>query len=309
MKRLLQIHTLNNPDIPQHAIYRANIGGTIYFKISEYIPYLQNEYYYENEDYIINSVEPVHHGTNKRYAAKILLKKALSDIEIAEISKQIQKKLLFVDIYNNSRQEARYKGQSSDIIWLYFAFYKSDIIQGNYYCKTTWVNENQDKEYWFSTESSNKRIIEDVHFEFYSQYKAIRIFIAENTGSDEEVQYKIKEIRHQMISYAEAIISLFNEYQNDIISEDELFQKITSYSLTLDRLFFESTNLPLSGEEVKAWVQANISLFSTIHDFTLLYNDKYRNTRDTDNRETVMKSTVLRYYADLKTLLELEKMN
>jgi hypothetical protein len=307
VKRLLQIHTLNNPDSPQHAIYRANIGGTIYFKVSEYLPYLQNEYYYENEDYIIKSVEPVHHGPNKRYAAKILLKNALSDTEIAEISKQIQKKLFFVDIYNNSRQEARYKGQSSDIIWLYFAYYKSDIIQGNYYCKTTWVNENLDKEYWCSTGSSNKRIIDNVHFEFYTQYKAMSKFIFENTGSDEEVQYKIKEIRQQMISYAEAIISFFNEYQNDIVSEDELFEKLTPYSLILDKLFFESTNLPISGEEVKDWVQANMSLLSTIHDFTFLYNDKFRNTRDTDNREKVMKITVLRYYDDLKTLLELEK--
>ena len=48
-----------------------------------------------------------------------------------------------------------------------------------------------------------------------------------------------------MITYAEAIISLFNEYQNKTISEDELFAKVTPYSSVLDRLFFESNDLPL----------------------------------------------------------------
>lgn len=74
VKRLLEIHTLNNPDTPQHAIYRANIGGTIYFKISEYTPYKKDNIYLENEDYIIKSVEPVHHGSKKGTRQKYFLR-------------------------------------------------------------------------------------------------------------------------------------------------------------------------------------------------------------------------------------------
>ncbi|MEC1779313.1 caspase family protein [Schinkia azotoformans] len=307
VKRLLEIHTLNNPDTPQHAIYRANIGGTIYFKVSEYIPYEKGNIYYENEDYIIKSVEPVHHGLKKRYSVRILLKKPFSDAEIADVSKNIQKKLLFCDVYNNKIQEDRYKGTPSDIIWIYFAFYNRDIIRGNYYCKTTWVNDNQDKAYWYSLEGSNKRLIKDVHIEFYPQYKIISNFISDNIRSNDEVRYKVKEIRYQMITYAEAIISLFNEYQNNTISEEELFASVTPYSSVLDRLFFESNDLPFSDETVSEWVEANMSLFSTIHDFTLFYNEKFRNIRDSSNRKLVMQSTVLRYYEDLKNLKELEQ--
>ncbi|QKS73067.1 caspase family protein [Paenalkalicoccus suaedae] len=307
VKRLLEIHTLNNPATPQHAIYRANIGGTIHFKISEYIPYEKVNIYFENEDYIIKSLEPVHHGPKKRYSAKILLKKPFSDTEIANVSTKIQKKLLFSDVYNNKIQEERYKGYPSDIIWIYFAFNNTDISQGNYYCKTTWVNDNQDKASWCSLEGANKLLINDVHIEFYPQYKIISNFISDNTRDNDEVRYKVKEIRYQMITYAEAIISLFNEYQNKTISEDELFARVTPYSSVLDRLFFESNDLPFSDETVSGWVQANISLFSTIHDFTLFYNEKFRNNRDSSNRKLVMQSTVLRYYEDLKNLKELEQ--
>ncbi|MCY8281762.1 caspase family protein [Bacillus inaquosorum] len=307
VKRLLEIHTLNNPDTPQHAIYRANIGGTIYFKISEYTPYEKGNIYFENEDYIIKSVEPVHHGSKKRYAAKILLKKPFSDAEIADVSTKIKKRLLFCDVYNNKIQEDRYKGFPSDIIWIYFTFYDSDILRGNYYCKTTWVSDNQDKTYWYSLKGSNKRLIKGVHFEFYPQYKIISNFIFDNTKSNDEVLYKVKEIRYQMITYAESIISLFNEYQNETIFEDELFASVTPYSSVLDSLFFESNDLPFSDETLSEWVQANITLFSTIHDFTLFYNEKFRNTRDSANRKLVMQSTVLRYYEDLKVLKELEQ--
>ena len=110
-----------------------------------------------------------------------------------------------------------------------------------------------------------------------------------------------------MITYAESIISLFNEYQNETIFEDELFASVTPYSSVLDSLFFESNDLPFSDETLSEWVQANITLFSTIHDFTLFYNEKFRNIRDSANRKLVMQSTVLRYYEDLKVLKELEQ--
>lgn len=154
---------------------------------------------------------------------------------------------------------------------------------------------------------SNKHLIKGVHFEFYPQYKIISNFIFDNTKPNDEVLYKVKEIRYQMITYAESIISLFNEYQNETIFEDELFASVTPYSSVLDSLFFESNDLPFSDETLSEWVQANITLFSTIHDFTLFYNEKFRNIRDSANRKLVMQSTVLRYYEDLKVLKELEQ--
>lgn len=306
VKRILEIHTSNDPDHPQHSIFRANVGGTIHFKIYDYQPYIQDEYYYENDDYIISSVEPLHHGmTKKRYVAKVLLKKASSDEEIAKISKEIQKQLMFCDIYKSTRQRERYFGLPSNIIWINFTYTKRNILKGNFYCQTTWVDDNQDKEYWYRTDTPKKRFVDDVYFIFNSSYETISTLISKDNISREEMQLRVRETRSQMITYAQAIISLFDEFQNETISEDELFKKATPYAALLDKLFFES-DLPNGDEDLFAWVDANLNLFGTIHDFTLLYNEKYRNTRDSTNRKDVMISKILGYYDELKAIHEFE---
>jgi hypothetical protein len=119
----------------------------------------------------------------------------------------------------------------------------------------------------------------------------------------------VKEIRYKMLSCAELIIRFFNEYQNRSITEDSLFSKITLDSSSIDQLFLESTNLPISDvadEKLNEWIEANLLLFGTIHDLSIFYNEKNRQLRNRLNREQVMKITISRYYEDLKRLRNME---
>src|SRR5665648_923394 len=46
----------------QQPIFRANVGGTIFFDVEEHNPYKVAKIYEESDNYIIYAVEPVHHG-------------------------------------------------------------------------------------------------------------------------------------------------------------------------------------------------------------------------------------------------------
>ena len=51
----------------QQPIFRSSVGGTIFFDVEEYNPYKVAKIYEECDNYIIYSVEPVHHGNVKRF--------------------------------------------------------------------------------------------------------------------------------------------------------------------------------------------------------------------------------------------------
>ncbi|OMF96836.1 caspase family protein [Paenibacillus sp. FSL R7-0337] len=307
VKRALEIQTENNPNFPQHAIFRANMGGTIFFKTSDYTPYAREHYYLENNNFIIHSVDPLHNGSVKRYAAKVILKSMLKDEDIAKVTLEISRLLKHADIYKSEQQKYTYKNQKTNIVWVYVGFSEEDITNSNYYGIATWVDEKQNKDWWYRLSDKQQKIINNVHFKKNSLYTMLKKFMNENTISDIEAIEQLRQVRVQMLNTAESIIFAFNELNNHTISEDELFHIVTPLCPGLDKLFITLTDISLSSTNIKEYREAHISLLSTIHDFSLFYNEKYKDQRDSTNRKTVMKMTISRYYSDLRSLEKIEE--
>ncbi|MBB6731402.1 caspase family protein [Cohnella zeiphila] len=307
VKRALEIYTRNNPNSPQHAIFRADMGGTIFFHTGDFKPYPREHYYIEKNEFIIHSVDPVHIGSIKRYAAKVILKSIPTDEELANWAAQISELLKNADVYNSERQRLMFKGQETNIVWVYFGFSEEDIINGNFYCIATWVDEKQSKEWWHRLSSEHEYIINDIHLKKVPFYNMLKEFINENSISDMEVFEQIKQIRFEMINIAEHIIFSFNELCNHILSEDELFDIITPLCPRLDELFLTLTDIGFSSTKIKDYREAHLSLLGTIHDFSYFYNKKYKDQRDPANRKSVMQITISRYHTDLKKLEQLDK--
>lgn len=308
VKRALEIYTKNNPESPQHAIFRSDMGGTIFFPLIDCKPYQREHYYFENDKFIIHSVEPVHNNQTKRYAAKVILKLIIEDEEIAEVTREICRLLLNVDVYSSNRQRLTFSGQKTNIVWAYFGFSEEDIINANFYGITTWVDEKQDKGWWYRLNNEHERIIGgDVHFKKSSFYNVLKEFMSENSISDIEAIEQLKQVRFEMINLAETIIFAFNEFNNHTIEEDKLFEIVTPLSPRLDEFFITLTDFNFSSTKIKDYREAHLSLLGTIHDFSYFYNDKYKQQRDPTNRKTVMQLTIARYYSDLRKLEQAEK--
>ena len=110
-----------------------------------------------------------------------------------------------------------------------------------------------------------------------------------------------------MVTLAEQIISLFNEFNNKQLTEEKLVASIESVIPELDKLYFAENNLDFPPSELEEWCQCCSNLAATIHDFTLFYNSKYLSTRTPENRKSCMDITIKRYYQDLEKLKRIDK--
>lgn len=303
----LELWNRRNPDMQQQPIFRANMGGTIYFKVEEYKPYYTVKIYQEYDKYIIYNVEPVHTELAKRYSAQVILKEPLSISEISEISLDIIDIVKSVEVYKNEISERRWRGKLANIVWIYFGRDESDMINCNYICHTTWVDNSQDKNWWYKVNNKDTFMMNGIHFNVHSYYENLKVFNKNHTGNKEELILKTKEILSKMITLAEKVIYHFNEYKNKVISEKDFIEIMNIISPQLEKCYILSTDLDIAPDEMHDWDQACTLIFGTIHDFTLFYNKKGIEQRTAKNRIDCMEMTIKRYYSDLSKIHEVEK--
>nr|WP_275298481.1 caspase family protein [Clostridium sp. YIM B02555] len=303
----LEVWSKRNPDKQQHPIFRANMGGTIFFQVQDYQPFYTTRIYAEYDKYIIYNVEPVHAGLAKRYSVKVILKEPLLLEEIGEISLEIKDKIKLVEVYNNEIAQKRLSGRLANIVWIYFGRDESDMINSNFICHTTWVDDEQDKKWWYRVNDKDMFMLNGVHYDVHSYYEQLKSFTKENTASKDELILKIKELLSNMLGLAEKVICKYNEYKNETLTEAKLFDEMEFLIPTIDNNYFASTNLGIAPDELHDWAQACALLFGTIHDFTLLYNRAYKSKRTSENRQACMEDVIKRYYFDLDKVCKLER--
>lgn len=297
----LDIWNKNHPKRKQNPVYRADIGGTILFPVEEYFPYEMNQIYLETSKYIIYSVLPEHTGSAKRYSVQVILKEPFSFGEIAVINHEIIDKIKNIEVYENPKSEIRWTGQNANIIFCYFGRDESDMVNANYICHTTWVDDTQNKSRWYSL-SNNCEMIEDIHFNIHNYYSTLKSFNQENTGAKELLVKQTKKIINELIALAEKTIALYNELLNGTMSEKELIIAMKPIIPLMTRGYFAMGDLDIPPKEIKEWYQSCSNLAATIHDFTLLYNEQYVSSRTSENRRSCMNITIKRYYEDLEKL-------
>lgn len=201
----------------QQPIFRSNIGGTIFFDVEEYNPYKVAKIYEETDNYIIYAIEPVHNSYTKRLSVKVVLRFQSSMEQIADIASEIQKKVLYYEVHQNEIAEAHHKGKAANIVWCYFGYDEDDMINCNFICRTTWVDDFQDKDWWYST-SSNTIFVNGVHIDVYSSYEMLKATKGDTICRDELIQLT-REYSSKIITLAEQYIKVYREYLNNTITE------------------------------------------------------------------------------------------
>ena len=298
---LLEIWNKNNPTQVQTPVYRANMGGTIYFDVQEYHPYVAEKFFSECESYIIYSVEPVHIAIAKRFSVQVILKQPMSFSEIAIINHEIVQTVKYLKIYENKEQEEKWENKSANLVFCYFGLDETDMINTNYLCHTTWADEMQDKNQWYPL-YKNCEVIDDIHFNVHSYYESLKSFTEEHTATKEKVIVETRVIITRMVTLAEQIISLYNEYLNDTKSESDFKDDMARITPELSELYFAETDLDISPNDLKEWSQLCSNLAGTIHDFTLYYGQNSFSKRTPENRKACMDMSIRQYYKDLEKL-------
>ncbi|KWZ94637.1 caspase domain protein [Anaerococcus hydrogenalis] len=304
--KYMKIRNIKHPEYAQTPIFRSKLGGTIFFSVEKYIPYVSNNYFLEREKYKIYQVEPIHNARAKRYKVKVILKDIFTLEDISKVHKEIVSFIKNIEVYKSEKFERYWKGKSANIIFCYYGKSEDDILNSNFLCKTIWVDDTQDKDWWYNL-SNKSKFVNDVYFDINSNYESLNKFYAENTADDTYLIHQTKDIIINMINLAEMLIKSFNELLNEEATEKEFIEEFEKISPKITDYYCKESNLDLPSNKIKDWSSACTGLSATIYDFTLFYGEDALKNRTYDNRIACMKMTKTKYNSDLEKLKEEEE--
>ena len=284
----------------QQPIFRSSIGGTIFFDVEEYNPYKIAKIYEETDNYIIYEIEPVHHIEAKRLAVKIILRFQSSIEEIAKIATEIKNKVLYYEVHQNEIAESYHKDKAANIIWCYFGYDEDDMVDCNYICHTTWVDDSQDKKFWYHN-SKNVTMVNGVHIDIHNSYEEIKN-LKDHPLTNEELIKMTREYTRNLISAAEQYIKVFREYLNNTLTESQLIDNVAPLNIKIEKWFSKRSNLPIPPKELHNRAQIHTNLASIIHNFSLFYNKKNLKTWETKNRKQLLINAIKQYQIELDEL-------
>lgn len=302
----MKIWNIKHPEYAQNPIFRSKLGGTIFFSVEQYIPYISNNYFLEQDKYRIYQVEPIHTASAKRYIVKIILKESLSLEDISKVHKEIVSIIMNIEVYTNEKDEKHWTGKLANNIFCYYGQSEDDILNSNFLCKTVWVDDTQDKSWWYRL-SNRSKFINDVYFDINSNYKTLKEFYVTHTAEEATLIHQTKVILIHLVNLAERLIKAFNELLNGTSTEIQFIEEFEQISPLIKYYYFQESNLDLPSKEIKEWSAACTALSHTIHDFILFYSEHAIKNRTYDNRIACMKMTKTQYYKDLEKLKEEEK--
>ena len=209
-----------------------------------------------------------------------------------------------MDIFGNVIQQ-RWKNRNANIIFCYYGLDEQDIIDCNYVCHTTWVDDEQDKDNWYRS-GKNREVINGVYFQFHPYYQSLKIFTEEHTDDKEKLVIETKAIMSCMFTLAEKIILAYNEFLNGVKNEDDFINDMSYLAPRIQELYFKEGSLGIPPNELKEWSQCCSGLSAIIHDLVLFYNQKSLSERSPENRIACMDMTIKQYYKDLERLKLIE---
>ena len=295
----LDLWNKRNPDRQQHPVFRRSMVGTVYFDVEEYTHYCRNRIFEETERYIIYDVEPTNSSSAKRYSAKVILKEPFSISEIGDISTDIKNRLLYEEVHKNEISERRWRGKPANIIWIYYGRDEEDMIHGHFLCRVTWVDEQQDKTWWYRC-YQHDFVDKGLHFTLYPYYETLRNLRNNHAVPAEVFAAQSRDIIAELISLAEEAISIYNQFQNEDISEGELFDKMDSLIPKIEEVYTREGELGYAPPELHELQTCCSGLAAAVHSFTLYYNKRYSEQTSYRYRRECMNMAVQDYYVWLE---------
>lgn len=305
-----------HPDRMQHPVFRSSMGGTVTFQVAEYHPYVQQEYFSEQQDYIIAEVKPLHSGIAKRYAVKAILKHDVTENELIRINNEIVNAVRLLEIYNKQADDNKWRGLPANLIFIYYGFSQEDLANGNHQFVTTWADETQDKGHWYRTNAHSK-VAGGILINTNASYELLRRITEDNTADKDSVIAETKAIMQQLIEAGEAVIRIYQEYLNGTLLAGEMLRQVSEPCKRIDRLYIAASDLPVPPVGLTKWSLLVSSIAGDMQEFscaltrmcncqsTVAIGDMETNLPE--NKVSVMNEAIIRFHRDLETLQQYEQ--
>lgn len=303
VKHITTAWNRENENKIQHPIYRASMGGTIFFQVEEYKPYETRQIYIDKKKYTVQTVKPISSIEEKRLAAMVLIKGECDMEDLAKISKEIALLIRHAKVYSSKRSERRFGRSAAKSVWCYFGHDESDMVNHRYFARSIWCCDETGKKRYF-TEGKHGEIINGVYVMIDRGYEIVKE-VQQVTVSKEEFKRQTKKLLSKTISMAEQFITDIEEIDNRTKTIKEVREEYQSWIQEVNEEYYKLTESPMAPDELHDWFKQVEALAGCVLNMALQL--KSIDTFDGSAR-WLLRSHIRSYYETLEKLRKLEEL-
>lgn len=295
---LMEVWNKAYPNKMQNPIFRSNMGGTIYFKVSDERPYVSKPVYSENDFYIIYSVKSLHTANIKRLCAFVLLKPAADISDLPQITKKIVRAIKNKNIYASKTWKRRFFKRSAQVVWCYFGRDESDMMRGCYFAHTVWAKDPELKRLYYRfdcKEIDGIGIFENTSYELIKKMQTPVI-------TKEEFIRQNKELLSVIVSMAEHFIYDLREVDNKTVKIAKIQEQYQQWIQEVRRKFLKLTDIDAAPDDLYKWSEEIRNLAGYILDLSLLLEKEIGALE-----MWLIRKAIRDYYQSLEKLKQLEE--
>lgn len=302
-QRLVGAWNNKNTGMEQHPIFRSSIGGTIYFKVSEYKKYVPEQIFIEQEKYTVESIKSLSTENEKRLSAFVILKKQTVLKELVSITKEIVDSIKYANVFSSERSEALFADMPAKVIWCYFGKDTKDIVNHTYAYYTIWAEDDVKNKYY--RKNSNAKVLDGIYIFKNSSYDLVRK-MQEHEMSEEEYIKQCKEYLKLFVDKAEDFCVDLMEVYNRKLSFTELQSRYKEWILKVREEFIRLSDMEVAPENIHDWGEEIMQLSGWILDLSIYLEGDRSDGTITAREEWMIQNTIKKYHASLEKLKELE---
>lgn len=297
---MMEMWNKQNPDKTQNPIFRSNLVGTLYFRVSDETPYTQKEIQYKEASYTVYGAKPLSTNKYKRFCVFIIFDNDDPYRKLPEITQEVVEKLKNEKVFSSERSEKKFGNKSAHAIWCYFGKDEDDMIQHTHYAYTIWAANDELKKLYFR-ENKSSEITDGIYIYKNSSYEMLKK-MQEPTISREEFVQQNKMFLSEIVNMAELFICDLREIPNKTLAVADVQNKYQEWSLKVRRKYIALSEMDSAPSDLYEWSNEITNLAGCIVDLSLLLEENI------GEREMWLINNSIRLYNEsLIRLKELEK--
>lgn len=296
---MMDIWNEQHPDRKQNPIFRSSLGGTIYFKVADYIPYKQKNIYLETDKYTIYSAKPLSTSRYKRIAIFVIYDNVKGISSLPEITREIANIVKCENIFSSEVGEKSFGTKPAHAIWCYFGKDESDLIQHLHYAYTIWTANDEMKKTYYK-DNRNAQVIDGIYVYTNASYSLVKK-LHTPTISREEFITENRKLLAEIVSMAEHFIGELRETVNKTVGIEEIQKKYQKWIQDVRKKYILLSEIDSVPDDLYAWANEIYDLAGWVLDLSLLFEGKIG-----ESELWLINNSIRQYNESLERLKELD---
>lgn len=189
--------------------------------------------------------------------------------------------------------------EPAHVIWTYVAQCFEDIDQGNWVCRSLWIDQEKEKQLTIQPLGGDEKV-DGIEFVWNPHYQAHTEFVAANRVSKGEVMERIEQLSNALLGFAAMAGDRFCAFSENVISETELASLLQPHCEEVRAHYHSCSDVPFGPPDTNEVVELCSQIGGSVDEMFDSYSVQWMKERAGVDRRIRFEMAVSNLRRDLK---------